>query len=377
METARATSLLAKLLFVYSLALSACAAVAELAFDPGVSLGVINSGKLTEGSGIAVSSLNPGVFWTHNDGPRDSIYAFRMDGTLLATFKLGKTVDDIEDIATGPGPIPGVRYIYVGDVGSNNATRDNVRILRVQEPVVDPAWAANPVSKDFKSVDVCHLKYVDGTYDAECLLVDPEEPALYVATKQSNGSRLYKIALGRIEDGKTKDMEFVLYVPFLKVSGGSVAADGSLVALRREDFAMAWTRVPGETVVDALSRDGVPIPVIGPPTEANGEGIAFLPDGSGYATLSEGLNQPVYFFRKTPEIPPCVDPPRFVGHPLIERGRVVLSFLGCPDSVVALEKSVNLRDWSELVSAQMTANPESYLDLLGPAPGFYRLRRIP
>jgi hypothetical protein len=53
----------------------------------------------------------------------------------------------------------------------------------------------------------------------------------------------------------------------------------------------------GETVAQALARGSFAVPVIGRPNELNGEAIAFLPDGTGYITISDSTIQPpIYFF---------------------------------------------------------------------------------
>ena len=69
---------------------------------------------------------------------------------------------------------------------------------------------------------------------------------------------------------------------------------------------MEWDRLAGESVTSAFARPGQAVPVIGPPVEPNGEGIAFLPDGKGYVTISEGVNPAIYFFEAQ-----CPVHPRF------------------------------------------------------------------
>ncbi len=46
----------------------------------------------------------------------------------------GVDAEDFEDIAVGPGPLPGLNYIYVGDIGNNDEDRDEVQIYRFLEP---------------------------------------------------------------------------------------------------------------------------------------------------------------------------------------------------------------------------------------------------
>jgi hypothetical protein len=89
-------------------------------YAAGVSWGTASAPALVELSGLAASRRNLDVLWTHNDGSRDRLYALRLDGTLLATWRLNQTVDDLEDLAIGPGPTPGVTYLYVGDIGGEH-----------------------------------------------------------------------------------------------------------------------------------------------------------------------------------------------------------------------------------------------------------------
>src|SRR5262245_49162472 len=79
-------------------------------FDAGIVSGVVSFGALTEASGIAASARNPGVLWTHNDGGGGKIWALSTNAARLATFDVSH-VDDLEDIAVGPGPAAGVSYL--------------------------------------------------------------------------------------------------------------------------------------------------------------------------------------------------------------------------------------------------------------------------
>ena len=44
---------------------------------------------------------------------------------------------DWEDIAVGPGPEPGVSYVYIGDIGDNLRLRSTISLLRFPEPDLD------------------------------------------------------------------------------------------------------------------------------------------------------------------------------------------------------------------------------------------------
>ncbi len=278
-------------------------------FQAGTSWGNANIKALTEASGIAASSANPGVLWTHNDGARGKLYALGANGSLLATYDLDLNVDDVEDVAVGSGPAAGVSYLYVGDIGGSketNGLRSEVMVLRVAEPTVNFSWVTAPKSVPFTGVERFWLTYPDGSYDAETLLFDPVAAEVLVVTKQTDQARVYRANLATAVNFRLT-MEFVCSVPFGLASGGDIAADGTAIALRREDYAMIWTRCDNEPILSALARLGQSIPVIGPPTEPNGEGIAFLRDGSGYVTISEGTDPAIYYFRAN-----CPTPPNFL-----------------------------------------------------------------
>jgi hypothetical protein len=278
-------------------------------FGTGIPWGGVSFNSLSEASGLAASRRNPGVLWTHNDGSGESLFALSTNGARLATFDFSKNVDDTEDIAVGPGPISGVSYLYLGDIGGNqgtNTVRSEVKIIRMPEPLVDLAWADNPRSPNFDGVETFTLVYPDGSYDAESLIVDPISGDVFLGTKQEEGTRLYRANLTQLPDQSPVTMQYVRTVAFSLASGANISADGTQIILRREDFAMSWGRCSNETVGTALAAAGQSIPVIGPPAEPNGEGIALLPDGTGYMTISEGEDPVLYFFQAQ-----CPSPPRF------------------------------------------------------------------
>lgn len=268
-------------------------------FESGTAWGQVADENLTEASGVAVSIRNPGVIWAHNDGPRSQLYAIDFTGTLLGVCDLNQTVDDLEDIAIAPRP-GGGGTLYVGDLGGSAAPkglRDVVTVFRVPEPEVDPAWASAPRWSDLEGVERFALVYPDGRYDAETLMFDSPTQDLLVATKQDHECRIYRANLTNATHQQTLPLQFVCSVPFSLASAGAIARDGGQILLRREDWAMIWSRCDGESLADALKRPGVAVPVIGPPVEPNGEGIDFVGSGQGYVTLSEGRNPAIYFFQ--------------------------------------------------------------------------------
>ena len=238
-------------------------------FGAGTNWGTITIGNLKEASGIAASRRNSGVLWTHNDGTRQSVYAVSTNGARLATFNLTLNVDDVEDVAVGPGPVAGLSYVYFGDIGGSQQTngfRSSVNVLRVAEPFVDLAWESAPHSTDFSGVERFTLTYPSGSYDAETLMVDPISGDVFVVTKQNGAARVYSVSLAGATNNATLPLVFVREVAFDQASGGDISADGTQIVLRKETFATIWQRCDEETVGTAMGRAGVTIPIFCPHT---------------------------------------------------------------------------------------------------------------
>jgi hypothetical protein len=166
-------------------------------------------------------------------------------------------------------------------------------------------------------------------------------------------------------------VDLVGRIAFQKVSGGAVSRDGHFIAIRREDFAQAWYRADvNESLGQTLLDPATPIPVVGPPIEPNGEGITFLLDDSGYMTVSEGVNQPIYFF---PRLGSTVDP-EFVGSPRMTPQGLELQVSGCAGTNVALERSTDLQTWFQATDFQATGEVQTIRDSGFTDRVFYRLR---
>ena len=271
-------------------------------FLGGVSQGTVSFPELKEASGIVASRNNTDVLWTHNDsGDTARILAIDTHGRKLGVYSLPNSSNvDYEDIGLGPGPVPNVLYLYVGDIGDNNANRANIRIYQVPEPAVYAWQYSNPIIASLKGVRAITLTYPDGAHNAEALFVDPCSGDLFIATKQSMISTIYTVTKAELDATNSLSLKYVRSVSFDVVSGADISPAGTEIVFRQEDFAKLWTRTPGQSVSDALAGAPVTIPVVGRPTEPNGEAIGFDSVGSGYYTLSDSAtNQPLYYFART------------------------------------------------------------------------------
>ncbi len=245
-----------------------------------VDVGSVASNALVEASGLAASRTTPGVLWSHNDsGDAARLFAFDTSGSDLGVFDLPDAFAfDWEDMAAGPGPDGTGSYLYVGGIGDNFNVRGG-KIVVYRVPDVDPTT----MTGSFEEVVALKYRYPDGSPNAEAILVDPTEPALYVITKAKTEAFVYKGSL--TPTGGESELELVTTL-FLdaEVTGADISWDGGLIALRGYRAVWMWQRAAGSSIADVLSGK----PCLAPaPDEQQGESIAFDRDLS-YWTISEG-----------------------------------------------------------------------------------------
>jgi hypothetical protein len=278
---------------------SACAEYATC-----VVRGRIESDALLEISGIAASRERGGVLYVHNDsGDTPRFFAIDDQGRTLGEFTLSvERVNDVEDIATGPGP-NGKSYVYVGDIGDNVARvglgigRSEIRIFRVQEPALLEERGAR---QELTAVETLRFVYPDHPHDAEALFVDPLSGDLFVVTKENDGKSRVFSAKAPLDATAPRTLEVVASLDFGRgllegnsmVTAADIAPDGRRILIRTYSGLFEWRREPEQSV--AASLRGVPRAVPAP-QEEQGEAVAFSSRQDGYFTVSEKAHQPLYF----------------------------------------------------------------------------------
>jgi hypothetical protein len=280
--------------------------------DPSTSA-VLASPDIVEISGLAVSRTQPGVIWAHNDsGDIARVFAISPAGEHLRTFTLaGAAATDWEDMAIGPGPTPGSDYLYLGDIGDNQAVRSNITVYRVSEPAVS---TSSMPSDELTAVEAITLRYPDKPHDAETLLVDPVTGDLFIVTKEivAGVSSVFRAAApvtagpeivtekvaefdlrenksGVVVPPDASPLANVGWVP----TGGDILSDGSLIAIRTYSTVWVWSRGEDETVAEAIASPPCEGPSI---VEPQGEAIAFG-GNDRYYTLSEGAGPALHEFQ--------------------------------------------------------------------------------
>jgi hypothetical protein len=280
------------------------------AFAPAQVAGVVTELVGRETSGIAGSRRNADVFWVHNDGARDRIVAINTFGAALGAITLSD-IDpvDVEDIAIGPGPVAGTHYIYLGDIGDNDFTRTSIQIYRFAEPTIDAGSSADQSSTiPGSAIETITLRYPGPAVDAETLLVDPLTGDLFVIVKQAPTTRVYRVAAADLVNGANIVMSLAGVFSFSEPSAGDISPTGREILIRNEDRARLYVRGEGQSVMQALGGPAIVVPVVGQPTEPNGEGIAFDRQGNHYYTISEGRDPTLHYFHRTSRSPGGTSP---------------------------------------------------------------------
>jgi hypothetical protein len=252
--------------------------------------GPVANAAITEASGIVASRTQPGIYWVHNDsGDSARLFAIDVTGATRGTYNLsGVVATDFEDIALGPGPIAGVDYLHIGDIGDNTRTRTEVQVLRFVEPTVP----ATPTTSSLGNVETLHLTYPNGARNAESLLVDPRDGQITVVMKRTSTEaiRIYR-APANLPPNSLTAMTDVgnLNLPGAgsNATGMDMSRTGKAIAVRTYAGVFIYNVTSASTVQGALAS--TPCAANAAP-EAQGEAIAFHADDLGFVTVSEGTN---------------------------------------------------------------------------------------
>jgi hypothetical protein len=250
--------------------------------DKGV---ISNVQMIREASGMAACRSNPNILWVHNDsGNANHLHAVGTNGENFGFFWVrGAGNRDWEDICLGPGPIPGINYIYIGDIGDNQAQYNQIIINRFPEP--DMAMRNENIVDDIDAEMVKSFKFIypEGPRDAETLMIDPWTKDLYIVTKREVRSSLYVARYPYYEE-KINELVKLAEFPFNRALAGDISSDGKKIVIKTDRRLYFWERNDGETVVDALAKTPRLLPYF---VEPQGETFAWNVDATRYFTLSE------------------------------------------------------------------------------------------
>jgi len=288
-------------LFVLVVVLGACAQKRveqpdSDAFKSGKKLGEMKDAKLEEASGLAMSRVNAGHLWTHNDSFNDpDIFLIDKDLKVKLTCRLaGISNRDWEDIAVGPGPEAGKSYIYLGEIGDNLGQYPIKIIYRFEEPVL---------TGDVKKLTITRFDTIAfqlpgmRTKDTETLMIDPVSKDLYVVSKREEPVHVYELKYPYpVRD--TLTAQDIATIPTTMVVAGGFSADGKEALLKNYKNIYYWRNDAARPWAEVFKEKPMILPY---DEEPQGESIAWDEDGSGFYTLSEkkkGKKSFLYFYAR-------------------------------------------------------------------------------
>ena len=251
-------------------------AVAQFSSDPTVA--PVSPGQIDEASGMVDSRTQPGNVWVEQDGGTPAELALLgYDGKLKGKLSIPYFSNrDWEELAMGPGPTNGTNYLYIGEIGDNNAQYPFCQIYRLPEPTN----LQTPITQ----IERINFRYPDGPRDAEAMFVDPQTKDIYIITKREPNVHLYRLAYPQNVNEVTV-AESYGELPLTFATGAAISPDGREIVVRTYTAIYYWKRNADQTIADALQNGNnrqLPYRV-----EPQGEAVCFDKENKGYFTLSE------------------------------------------------------------------------------------------
>jgi hypothetical protein len=247
-------------------------------FTRGLDLGKVDK-RLEEASGLVASIGNGGFLWTINDsGNAPEVFLIDDSARIRLVCKIPSIQNrDWEDISIGPGPEAGKNYLYIADIGDNDARYDLKYVYRFEEPIV-----SRETEIIITEMDTLVFRMPDGNRDSETILIDPISHDLFIVSKREDSVGLYKAAYP-FQKG-TVVLQKASTLPFTQIVAGNISPDGREVLLKNYKNIFYWKKSGDEDIPTLLSKTPVYLPY---DPEPQGEAIAWARDGSGFYTLSE------------------------------------------------------------------------------------------
>ena len=245
-----------------------------------------------ESSGVVCN--NTSNVWTHNDsGDIARIFLTDQNAKDRGTFVIdGANNRDWEDIAIAD--FSDGTYIYMGDIGDNNANNLKSYIYRFKEPTLTNPQKGNYTIAGAEKIT---YQYPDGPRDAETLMIDPQTKDIYICSKRETKNRIYRLPYPQ-STTSIITAEFIEEVNLTYATGGEISPDGQEILIRNYTSIFYWKRQTNESIADALKRAYRTLPY---KVEPQGEAVCWAADAAGYYTTSEsgnGVFPRLYYYSK-------------------------------------------------------------------------------
>lgn len=241
--------------------------------------------NLIEVSGIVSGRKNKGVVYMHEDsGNRNVVFVFDTIGVFLGEIILvGVQNRDWEDIAIGPGPKPGVNYLYVGDIGDNRSGRPHLFIHRLEEPDFT-ADLQSPFRLEITDFETIKYVYPDGARDAETLMINMNTRDLIVISKREVNVHVYQLPYPQRTDGENADIYFRGKLPFRTIVGGDISPNGDEILIKDYGAVYHWQNASEDPIATLFEQAPKSVAYV---PEVQGESVGWSWRGDGYFTITE------------------------------------------------------------------------------------------
>jgi hypothetical protein len=248
-------------------------------FSAPKSMAELTNKKLEEISGIAASATNAGHFWAHNDsGNPPVIYLLDESLNIRLSCKIaGVKNRDWEDITVGPGPDEGKNYVYIGEIGDNNAKSRYKFLYRFEEPV-----AGDQTEMTITEFDTLVFELEGEKKDTESIMIHPKTKDIYLVSKREKPVYVYQLTYPQ-NTGDTLTAKKLMSLPLTQIVSAAISPDSNEIIMKNYDNIYYW-EIKNKSVAEALQEKPN---VLKYTEEPQGEAITFLRDGKGFYTLSE------------------------------------------------------------------------------------------
>lgn len=257
--------------------------------------GSLDRDAISESSGLAVSRIHADTFWTHNDSGDDArFFGISSDGDDLGTVRVtGAEAKDWEAMTLGA--CDSQTCLFIGDVGDNEATRNDITLWRVTEPV--------PPGKDNETLALAtglELRYPDGPMDCEAIAYDPLTGDILLVEKSwSAKARIHRLPAQAWNEESDGDviLDYIDTVDFNTdsltgglITGADISPSGTSLFVRTyvAGFHIVLTRDTNGQITGfgSINQDEVY-------ADGQCESIAFSADGMQLWFTCEDKNGPI------------------------------------------------------------------------------------
>lgn len=259
---------------------------------------------VTEASGLAISSANPGFMWIINDsGGTPDVHLATTDGNYRGKVTLKDTKNtDWEDLASFT--LDGKNYLLVADTGDNDSKRKSRTLHILREPTLPT---------DGKSLNVAvsaswkiKFQYEDGPRDCESVGVDTKAGKILLISKRTKPPEVYELPLRPPEKAGTLIAKKIgptsakcpvtTILPYQdQPCGLDISADNSLAAVVTYYGVFVFPRQPKESWADAFARQPT---ALAAHHLGQAESVAISKDGKTIHSIAEGKSSQIRIYQR-------------------------------------------------------------------------------